>query len=274
MYADAMRGAIGERYSMTDVLWSRLTASELNAHAKADAIVLLPVASTEQHGPHMGTGVDTVLCGEVCQRTAELVSASRPIVVAPVLWMGLAEHHVALGGTFTLSLATWHAVLRELCQSIRRAGFTKICIVNGHGGNMAALAALTTDLTRELDLPIATTSYWNLPHETGAFAAVLERQQSVQHACEAETSMMLAVAPDCVRVDQLANAVGPEETIGGPMGAAMARPVTRWRAFKDVTPNGILGDARCATGVKGEALLNSAARLLADHLIAGHPWKT
>ena len=257
---------------MTEVLWSNLTASELNALAKADAIVLLPVASTEQHGPHMATGVDTVLCGEVCRRTAALVSAARPIVVAPVVWMGLAEHHVALGGTFTLSLSTWHLVLRELCTSIKRAGFTRICIVNGHGGNMAALAALTTDLTRELDLPIATTSYWNLAHETGAFAEILERQQSVQHACEAETSMMLAVAPDNVRKDQLAHAVGPAESIGGPMGAALAKPVARWRSFKDITPNGVLGDASCATATKGEQLLDSAATLLANHLIAGHPW--
>ena len=156
---------------MTEVEWSRLTAPELKALAAADAIVLLPVASTEQHGPHMGTGVDMYLCAEACRRTARLVADKGPIVVAPTVWMGLAEHHVAFGGTFTLSLSTWHALLVDLCRSILRAGFRRICIVNGHGGNMAALTALTTDLTRDLSAPIATTSYWNLPHATGAFAA-------------------------------------------------------------------------------------------------------
>jgi Creatinine amidohydrolase len=85
---------------MTEVLWNRMTAAELQRAAKDGAIVLLPVASTEQHGPHLATGVDTFLGGEVCRRTAELVAKQQPIVVTPTVWMGLAEHHVAYGGTF------------------------------------------------------------------------------------------------------------------------------------------------------------------------------
>jgi creatinine amidohydrolase len=253
---------------MAEVLWNRLTAPELNELAAADAIVLLPVASTEQHGPHLATGVDTILCGEASRRTALLVAEKRPVVVAPVVWMGLAEHHVALGGTFSLSMRTWHAVLGELCQSIGRAGFRKIVIVNGHGGNMAALAALTTDLTRETGLEIATTSYWNLPHETGAFAEILDTQTGVQHACEAETSMMMAVAGDHVRGDRLAEAYGPN----APMGQALGGSLTRWRSFKDKTPTGVLGDARVASAEKGEKLLDTAARMLAEELLSGNHW--
>ncbi len=148
---------------MTEVHWNRLTAAELNARAEQDAIVLLPVASTEQHGPHLATGVDTFLAGDGCRRTAEiLLKNGRPAVVAPVVWMGLAEHHIAYGGTFTLSISTYHALLRDLCRSILRAGFKKILIVNGHGGNIAALNALATDLAQELDAPIAITTLYNL----------------------------------------------------------------------------------------------------------------
>jgi creatinine amidohydrolase len=254
---------------MVEVEWNRLTAPELRELAGADAMVLLPVASTEQHGPHLATGVDTYLCGEACRRTAQLVSARRPVVVAPTVWMGLAEHHVALGGTFSLSLTTWHALLRDLCRSILNAGFKHICIVNGHGGNMAALAALTTDLTRELDAPIATTSYWNLPHANGGFEAILETQTGVQHACEAETSMMMAAKADCVRADRLAEAKGPNRSMGAAVGGAMMV----WRSFAELTPTGVLGDATCATPEKGEQLLDIAARQLADELIAGTPWK-
>src|ERR1700737_207009 len=93
------------RIQMTEVLWNRMTAEELRCKAEQDAIVLLPAASTEQHGPHLTTGVDTFLAREGCRRTALLVVKSRPIVVAPVVWMGLAEHHMALGGTFSLSLS-------------------------------------------------------------------------------------------------------------------------------------------------------------------------
>ena len=90
---------------MTEVLWNRMTAEELRQKAVDDAIVLLPVASTEQHGPHLATGVDAFLGGEGCLRTAKIVARNRPIVVAPVVWMGLAEHHVAFWrDLFTLTL--------------------------------------------------------------------------------------------------------------------------------------------------------------------------
>ena len=135
---------------MAEVPWNRMTAAELRRAADKGAMVLLPVASTGQHGPHLATGVDTFLGGEVCRRTAELVAKQKPVVVAPTVWMGLAEHHVAYGGTFSVSIATYHALLRDLCDAILRAGFKKIMIVNSHGGNSAALTALTTDLSREL----------------------------------------------------------------------------------------------------------------------------
>lgn len=253
---------------MTEVFWNRLAAPALRELAAKDAIVLLPVASTEQHGPHLATGVDTVLCTEACRRVALLVAPKRSIVVAPTVWMGLAEHHMAFGGTFSLSLRTWHALIEDLCRSILRAGFGKILIVNGHGGNMAALAALTTDLTRTLDAPIATTSYWNLPHETGAFAEILEDQAGVSHACEAETSMMMAAAPDLVDRSRLLEAVGPPGRL-----PPMASPaMLAWQSFKDITPSGVRGDARKASAAKGEKLLDAAAKLLADRLIAGGPW--
>jgi creatinine amidohydrolase len=252
---------------MAELLWNRMTAEELRAAAASDAIVLLPVASTEQHGPHLATGVDTFLAGEGCRRTAVKVAAHRPIVVAPTLWMGLAEHHVAFGGTFTISLSTYHALLRDLCGAVLRAGFRKILIVNGHGGNIAALTALTTDLAQELQTPIATTTLYSLPHQTGAYAAVLEDQKGVQHACEAETSMMLAAFADCVRLDRVREAIG----LGAESPGASALQI--WRSFRDFSPTGVIGDARRASSEKGEKLLDIAASLLAEKLIAGEPWR-
>jgi creatinine amidohydrolase len=253
---------------MTEVLWNRMTAEELRRKAEEDAIVLLPVASTEQHGPHLATGVDTFLGGEGCRRTALIVSRSRPIVVAPVVWMGLAEHHVAFGGTFSLSLPTYHALLKELCGSILRAGFKKILIVNSHGGNIAALNALVTDLARELSAPIAATTLYVLAHETGAYAKILEDQQGVRHACEAETSMMLALVPDAVRRERISEAFGPSSS--RKLGIAPALNI--WKSFKELTPSGVMGDARKATAEKGEKLLDVAAELLAEKLVAGEPW--
>ena len=249
-----------------DVVWNRLPAAALRDLAARDAIVLLPVASTEQHGPHLPTGVDTFLCGEICRRTAMLVSETWPCVVAPTVWMGLAEHHVAFGGTFTVSVATWHALLRDLCRSILRAGFKRILIVNGHGGNASALHALTVDLTRELDAPIATCGYQALAE--AEIAAVLDDQKGIMHACEAETSMMMAAHPDLVVTDELSNAHGPNHTVG----SALQRPLLVWKSFRELSPSGVMGDARRSTPAKGEAILEACARTLAAALARGEPW--
>jgi creatinine amidohydrolase len=188
---------------MTEIAWNRLSAAALRALAERNAVVLLPVASTEQHGPHLPTGVDDFLCSAVCRRTATLLAHDTPVVVAPTVWCGLADHHTTFGGTFTLSLATYHALLRDLCRSILAAGFRRIVIVNGHGGNISGLAALSVELTRELDAPIATTTYFM--EAVAEMRAILEDQDGVMHACEGETSMMLALtlnwstAPTCPR---------------------------------------------------------------------------
>ncbi len=249
-----------------------MTAEELRAASSADAIVLLPVASTEQHGPHLGTGVDTFLATEGCRRIAVQVAKSRPIVVAPTVWMGLAEHHVSFGGTFTLSMETYHALLRDLCRSILRAGFKKILLVNGHGGNIAALAALTTDLGLELSAPIATTTLYSVAHATGAYKPILEDQEGVQHACEAETSMMLAAFADCVRMDRIKDAYNPAGTDKSRALGFTAQVLNVWRPFKSFTASGVMGDARKATPAKGEQLLDIAAGGIAAKLIAGEPW--
>lgn len=251
-----------------EVFWNRMTAETLRKKAADQALVILPVASTEQHGPHLGTGVDTFLCTEVCRRTAVQVAAARPVVVAPTVWMGLAEHHVELGGTFTLSLKTWHAVLHDLCHAIQRAGFEKIVIVNGHGGNIAGLSALTTDLTRDLGLSIASASYWTLASQSGAVAEILEDQEGLIHACEAETSMMMSVHPDLVDESRLEEAVGP--TMG--MAEVLSPAIMRWRSFAELTPSGVLGDARRSTPEKGERLFDAMSGSLAEALIEGRPW--
>ncbi len=253
---------------MTNVIWQDLRADQLRELAAQDAVVILPVASTEQHGPHLATGVDDILCSEVCRRTAlQLSESGHPVVVAPTLWVGLAEHHVAFGGSFTLTLSTYHALLRDLCSSIVRAGFRRVLIVNGHGGNMSALNALMTELTRELGAPIAVTTYFTLAE--AAIAEILEDQQAVMHACEGETSMMLAVRPELVARERLADATGPMSTDAR---AILSPPLHRWRSFKEMSPSGVFGDARRSTAEKGERLIEAVSSALASRIATGEPW--
>jgi len=230
------------------VMWKELTAADLRAKAEAGAIVLLPVGSMEQHGPHLPVGVDTFLSEGMCKAAAEAIATETAVVVAPTLWCGMAEHHMAYGGTFTLDIPTYRAVLGCLLKSLERHGFKRVLIVNGHGGNIAALASFLPDLAREIPgVALRVTT----PYEPAqkAIAPILEDQERVHHACEVETSMMMVLAPDTVRRDKLTEAHGPPHWTPQPAGVA------RYVSFREATPSGVIGDARRANAEKGEKLL-------------------
>src|SRR5580704_9479228 len=97
-----------------EVEWRKLRADELRERARADALVILPIGSIEQHGPHLPVEVDSML-GET--------------VALPMLWTGLSEHHMSFGGTITLDVATFTAVIEGICTSIVRHGFRRIALL-------------------------------------------------------------------------------------------------------------------------------------------------
>jgi creatinine amidohydrolase len=233
--------------SVRTVMWKELTAAELRDLAQRDATVLLPVASMEQHGPHLPVGVDTYLSEAICKAAAEALQDEMPVVVAPTLWCGLAEHHMAFGGTFTFDLPTYRAVLLSFLKSIARHGFRRVLISNGHGGNIAALSAFVPDFTVETGLKICAMTPFDVARTE--IGAVLEDQPHLQHACEAETSMMMVVAPGLVRREKLAEAVGAKSSTPRPLGVA------RYRSFRSFTGTGVVGDARRASPEKGGKVL-------------------
>lgn len=229
------------------VMWKELTAADLRAKAEAGAVVLLPVGSMEQHGPHLPVGVDTFLSEGVCKAAAEAVADEMPVVVAPTLWCGMAEHHMAFGGTFTFDILTYRAVLLCLLTSLERHGFARVLIVNGHGGNIAALAAFLPDFARETGLAVRVVTAYEPARQ--AIRPILEDQDGIHHACEVETSMMMVIAPDTVRREKLGEAHGPAHSTTG-LGE-----VGRYRSFRDISPSGVIGDARRASPEKGRKLI-------------------
>lgn len=249
--------------------WWNLKAPELRELARKDSVVIVPVASTEQHGPHLPTQVDCLLVGEIANRTATQASKTIPTLVTPVVWTGLAEHHMSLGATISLDFDAFFTVLRSVCLSLKRHGFRNILLLNGHGGNIAALTVIVNELAPALDVPIATATYWLLAQP--AFSKILEKQANVRHACEAETSMVLALKPDLVDMAQAANAVGPTSPelidIIGTSGAH------RWQSFRSRTSHGAIGDPRTATAEKGERLLQAAADAVTALITNTSFWK-
>src|SRR5919109_3502753 len=168
--------------------WQRLRRDEIAAAQEAGAVVLLPLGSTEQHGPHLPVDVDLVCATAVCQRAAE-IAGDVPILVAPGVWSGYSPHHMDFAGSITVSAETFQALVREVCRSILHHGFRKIVLVNGHGGNASLLSTVAVQFATS-GRPIALCSWWDLVKDE--FPSVLEGElKSVGHACEAETSMYL-----------------------------------------------------------------------------------
>jgi creatinine amidohydrolase len=253
---------------MTGVMWKELAYEELNALAAKNAIVVLPIASMEQHGPHLPVGVDTILCEGVCKEAATIASKTTPVVVAPTLWCGMAEHHVAFGGTFTFDIPTYRSVLLALLRSIERAGFHKVAIVNGHGGNMSALNAFLPDFHRETKLTLYATTYFMLADHL--LGPLLDKQNGVLHACEVETSMMMTMAAATVKHERLVEARGPH--FENPR-EVLAPAWQQFRSLRDYTRNGVIGDATTASAAKGELCLAACAEALAAKLTDGNLWR-
>ena len=247
--------------------WEQLRSPQLKSLADVNAIVIVPVGSIEQHGPHLPVKVDALIATEVARRAAMKVRTHQPILVTPTVWCGLAEHHMDFCGTLTLDFETFCALLKNLCRSIRHHGFQRIFFLNGHGGNIAALNVICSEFVRELDgLRVVSGTYWTLPEVAEKFAEILEVQNNVRHAGEAETSMMLALEPELVDQARLSQADG---TLDIPFYES---GVSRWVSFKEVSANGVIGSPSAATAAKGELLLEVAAEGIAGVLQNPELW--
>ncbi len=239
---------------MPEIRWERMTAPELKALAVRDALVVLPIGSLEQHGPHLPVWTDSLCAHEIALRGAA-AAGDLPVAVLPPMWMGLSEHHLPFGGTITLDHATFHAVLRCVVRSILADGFKKLLIVNGHGGNIDPLAVSTRELAVEFGIPVVVTTWPNLAPK--AIGEILTTQPGIHHACEGETALWLALDAAQVRQDKLA------ETISNPPPNPPPGFVRFW-SFEERAPRtGVRGDPRAATAEKGEAILAAVTGALA-----------
>jgi creatinine amidohydrolase len=250
---------------MAEVRWERMTAPELRGVAQRGAVVVLPVASLEQHGPHLPVWTDSFIGHAIAVAGAERCGEGQAVVLPP-MWTGLSEHHFPFGGTISLDYAAFAAVLRCVVRSILADGFGRLFLLNSHGGNIEPLAVASRELAHEFAIPVVTTTITKLA--PAAIAAALTTQPGMQHACEAETSLWLHLDPGQVRADQVAHSVSPGGFASGDQAA------TRFWSFAERAPvTGVRGDPRAATAEKGRAMFEAMADGLAAMLMDGQIWQ-
>ena len=206
--------------------WDTLTREEI-AELAPQALLVLPVGSTEQHGPHLATGTDALIATAIAARAAEAAARPDAILLAPALAYGASDHHLPFGGTLSLGISTFQLVLRDLLASATSAGIKRAFVLNGHGGNAAACAIAVAEASRELGLLAATAMPTDLVDE-----AEIEGPVS-GHAGSFETSLVLALEPDRARPDRVRPSPG-----GGarqrPAGLVVGEP-GRWQELDGFT---------------------------------------
>ena len=232
------------------MLLEHLTWPEVKQLKPATKIVVLPLGSFEQHGPHLPLTTDTDLVTAV----ARGVERARPkkVLCLPTLWPGHSTHHLFFPGTLSVSQLPYIQLVIELCRSIAGMGAKKVFLLNGHGGNDVPLRAALRELKTEFPkVKFVFASYWSIA--AARIKAVRESGPGgLGHACEMETSLMLHLHPERVKLKR-ARRDGPKHT--DPYRRAdmlYGRPVYFVNEFHEVTKTGTVGHPELATAEKGK----------------------
>jgi creatinine amidohydrolase len=186
---------------MKKTQWQYLRRDELGSMSHDDAVVVIPVASIEQHGEHLPVNTDASNCSAIATRAAEGIETF-PVVVIPVVAPGYSPHHMVHTGTISLTFDTFVRVLTETALSVHAHGFRKILFLNGHGGNSAIVSAMRLKLAAEHGISVVGYTYWDLPGVAAAWRSVSETDAGfVGHAGEVETSLQMYLQPELVKMD-------------------------------------------------------------------------
>ena len=244
--------------------WADLTTADFAALDPATTVAVLPLGATEQHGPHLPLAVDQALVDGMVAAALPQLPAACPVLVLPTQAVGYSPEHTRFRGTLSLSAPAVIASWVDIGESVARAGVKKLLLFNAHGGQVSVMDIVARELRTRCNLIVYSCSWWNLPlgdAVNGLFSA--EEHRFGVHAGEIETSLMLALSADRVRMDRAANfgstsqvRAGKYAVLGDGKSAKLG-----WH-MQDYNAQGAAGNAAAATAEKGQAVLDATGREL------------
>jgi creatinine amidohydrolase len=236
--------------------YAELRWPQVRALDRAAVVAVVPLGSIEQHGHHLPLVTDTCLVSAVADRVHQRLGDR--MLLVPTLWLGASDHHLDFPGTISLSNSVYVQIIKDLVRSLVRGGFRRIVLLNGHGGNIAPGETAITEAANACDACdaalVALASYWSVA--AGAMRPEDHGMETprLTHACEYETSMMLALRGELVAMDRAAGGTVPR------FGDDAVRLAGR---FHRQTETGALGRPDLASAAKGRSLLEAISAQVA-----------
>lgn len=243
--------------------WGHLTTRDVSTLDPARTVAILPVGAIEQHGPHLPLATDILISEAVLGKACKLLADDVTLLVLPSQSVGLSPEHMSFAGTLSHRAETLIASWTEIGRSVASAGLRKLILLNSHGGQPQIVDIVTQRLRTEAGLLAvrANTFRFELPED---LVAENERAFGL-HGGQIETALMLAIAPDLVRREHMADFPNAAEdlTAGNRRFGLSGAGGFAWNA-EDLNPSGAIGAASRATPEDGAAMLAAYGHQLAE----------
>ncbi len=245
--------------------WQSLTTVDCEQFDTDSTVAVLPVAATEQHGPHLPLGTDALINRGILDAAAQLTVSGGPYLILPPLDVGTSDEHADFPGTLSVAAEHLLPVWLDLGRAVARTGIRKLVVLNSHGGQRALVDLAAVRLRVECSLLVVRANYFAFGAPAGLFDPA-EWTHGL-HGGEAETSLMMHLHPALVRNASLADFASlGRELAARTRWLGVEKPVgIGWKA-RDLNPAGVVGNAAAADPARGAAYLDHIATAFRDLL--------